>query len=246
LRPAAVTVTVTHGDITKLPDFVGAIVNCANPGLSGSTGQRAYWRFAGRENVDTAVNAACGPELQQHLDRTFAPAAAADTAHVGAGAAVRCPVGECRVTPSFSALAARCHHVIHAVGPRNDSSTPPRDLHARLVATYARVLQCCAEGAGSSVAVPAVSCGVGDVPPHVSATALVDAIRTHYSSTQPAAAPLVAHRLEPDAGVQTQSGGNNSSGKGAPLPSSIVCCMYESKTYHAFVKALDRFAAPPQ
>ena len=80
---------VIQTDITKLE--VDAIVNAANERMLGGGG------------VDGAIHRAAGPELL---------AACRQVPEVRPG--VRCPTGECRLTPGFKLPAS---HVIHTVGP---------------------------------------------------------------------------------------------------------------------------------
>jgi O-acetyl-ADP-ribose deacetylase (regulator of RNase III) len=127
-------IDVICGDITTLA--VDAIVNAANEQMLGGGG------------VDGAIHRAAGPEL---LDACRA------LPEVAAG--VRCPTGEARITPGFR-LNAR--HVIHTVGPVWRGGT---EGEARLLAAaYRNSLNLAREHRLSSIAFPAISCGVYGYP----------------------------------------------------------------------------------
>jgi O-acetyl-ADP-ribose deacetylase (regulator of RNase III) len=126
--------TVLEADITTLR--VDAIVNAANESLLGGGG------------VDGAIHRVAGPELLAAC-RALAP--------VRPG--VRCPTGEARVTPGFR-LPARL--VIHTVGPvwRGGNA----DEAALLARCYRESLALAAAYGISSIAFPAISCGVYGYP----------------------------------------------------------------------------------
>jgi O-acetyl-ADP-ribose deacetylase (regulator of RNase III) len=133
------TIEVFDGSITDLD--VDAIVNAANATLAGGGG------------VDRAIHAAAGPELK-----------AACLQFPELRPAVRCEVGEVRVTPGFK-LAAK--YVIHTVGPfwtggeKNEGALLARCYQSSLDVVAARSL--------SSVAFPAISAGAFAYPPHEAA-----------------------------------------------------------------------------
>ncbi|TWT33639.1 O-acetyl-ADP-ribose deacetylase [Posidoniimonas corsicana] len=127
-------VEILQGDITTL--HVDVVVNAANEWMLGGGG------------VDGAIHQAAGPRLLE---------ACRQVPEVAPG--VRCPTGECRITPGFD-LPAR--HVIHTVGPvwRGGASGEP-DL---LASCYQNSLAT-ARGHGLvSIAFPAISCGVYGYP----------------------------------------------------------------------------------
>jgi len=117
-----------------------AIVNAANQTLLGGGGvDGAIHRAAGRELLE-----AC-KQLPEVYER------------------VRCPTGQARITPGFS-LKAR--YVIHAVGPVYRGSSQDALL---LSSTYRSALQLAVETQLTSVAFPAISCGVYGYPAQAAA-----------------------------------------------------------------------------
>ena len=127
-------VSVIQGDITRLS--VDAIVNAANERMLGGGG------------VDGAIHRAAGPELREACLRV--PEVAPD---------VRCPVGDCRLTPGFR-LAAR--YVIHTVGPVWWGGG---DGEASLLAScYRSSLELARSHCLKSIAFPAISCGAYGYP----------------------------------------------------------------------------------
>jgi O-acetyl-ADP-ribose deacetylase (regulator of RNase III) len=131
-----------HGDITTLK--VEAIVNAANPRLSGGGG------------VDGAIHRAAGPKLL---------AACNEIEEVRPG--VRCPEGEVRLTKGFQ-LPAR--YVIHTVGPvwLNQGHEP-----AVLAMCYRNCLVLAAQHEFASIAFPAISTGVYGFPKTLAASIAV-------------------------------------------------------------------------
>ncbi len=114
---------------------VDAIVNAANERMLGGGG------------VDGAIHRAAGPQLL---------AACQEVPEVRPG--VRCPTGEARITPGF-ALPAKW--VIHTVGPIYRGSEQSEPL---LRGCYKSSLALGAEHGLSTVAFPAISCGVFGYP----------------------------------------------------------------------------------
>jgi O-acetyl-ADP-ribose deacetylase (regulator of RNase III) len=134
---------VLRGDITRLA--VDAIVNAANERMVGGGG------------VDGAIHRAAGPELV---------AACRGVPEVRPG--VRCPTGEARITPGFR-LPAR--YVIHTVGPvwKGGAHREPE----LLASCYRASLALASERKLTSVAFPAISCGVYGYPLDAAATIAV-------------------------------------------------------------------------
>ena len=127
-------VEILQADITTLA--VDAIVNAANERMLGGGG------------VDGAIHRAAGPELL---------AACRAVPEVAPG--VRCPTGECRSTPGFN-LPAKW--VIHTVGPvwYGGGYGEPE----LLASCYRGALELTRERGLSSIAFPAISCGVYGYP----------------------------------------------------------------------------------
>jgi O-acetyl-ADP-ribose deacetylase (regulator of RNase III) len=140
-------ISVMTADITQ--QRVDAIVNAANPGLLGGGG------------VDGAIHRAAGPALL---------AACRALAEVAPG--IRCPTGEARITQGFE-LPAR--FVVHTVGPIWHGGTQGE---AELLAQcYRSSLQLVLAYGLTSVAFPAISCGVYGYPPEQAAAVSVMTLR---------------------------------------------------------------------
>lgn len=114
---------------------VHAIVNAANERMLGGGG------------VDAAIHRAAGPELLEACKRV---------AEVMPG--VRCPTGQARITPGFR-LPAK--HVIHTVGPVYDNDPQSAPF---LASAYRSSLLLADAHLLSSIAFPAISCGVFGYP----------------------------------------------------------------------------------
>lgn len=140
-------------DITTLA--VDAIVNAANETLLGGGG------------VDGAIHRAAGPELL---------AACRALPEVRRG--VRCPTGEARLTPGFR-LPAR--YVIHTVGPiwHGGGHGEPE----RLAACYRNALRLAQEHDVTTIAFPAISCGVYGYPVEQAANIAVHTVRASLPQT---------------------------------------------------------------
>jgi O-acetyl-ADP-ribose deacetylase (regulator of RNase III) len=127
-------IRIVQGDITSLR--VDAIVNAANERMLGGGG------------VDGAIHRAAGPELLEACRRV---------PELRPG--VRCPTGEARITSGFR-LPAR--FVIHTVGPIWQGGN--RREPELLAACYESSLQLARESGATSIAFPAISCGVYAFP----------------------------------------------------------------------------------
>ena len=134
LTVAGTAIEARNVDITTLA--VDAIVNAANASLLGGGG------------VDGAIHRAAGPGLAQEcaqlpMVRPF----------------VRCPTGEARITRGYK-LHAR--HVIHTVGPVWQGG-----MHGEqelLASCYRRALALALDANVTSIAFPAISCGIYGYP----------------------------------------------------------------------------------
>jgi O-acetyl-ADP-ribose deacetylase (regulator of RNase III) len=142
-------IEILQADITTLE--LDAIVNAGNAALSGGGG------------VDGAIHRAAGPGLSATckaipMVRPF----------------VRCPTGEARITPGFR-LPARW--IIHTVGPVWSGG---REGEPELLAScYRNTLHLAAEHGITSIAFPAISCGVFGYPPDQAADIAVRTVRAH-------------------------------------------------------------------
>lgn len=143
----APSIDVVRGDITTLR--VDAIVNAANAALAGGGG------------VDGAIHRAAGPALH-----------AACRAIPMVAPFVRCPTGEARITPGFD-LPAR--HILHTVGPVwEDGRSGEAE---QLAACYIACLELAVEHRLTSLAFPAISCGVFGYPPDRAVRIAVASVR---------------------------------------------------------------------
>ena len=140
-------ISVVVGDITRLE--VDAIVNAANELMLGGGG------------VDGAIHRAAGPELLE---------ACQEVREIRPG--VRCPTGEARITPGFR-LPAR--HVIHTVGPIWKGGDA--DEAALLASCYASCIALANKHDVTSIAFPAISCGVYRFPVDQAAAIAVKTLR---------------------------------------------------------------------
>jgi O-acetyl-ADP-ribose deacetylase (regulator of RNase III) len=137
---------IVIADITRLE--LDAIVNAANPGLLGGGG------------VDGAIHRAAGPALLEACRRIpeVAPR-------------IRCPTGEARITPGFD-LPAR--YVIHTVGPIwQGGDEGEADALANC---YRHSIALAREYGLTSIAFPAISCGVYGYPPEQAARVALAAV----------------------------------------------------------------------
>jgi O-acetyl-ADP-ribose deacetylase (regulator of RNase III) len=146
-------IEVIQGDITRLS--VDAIVNAANEQMLGGGG------------VDGAIHRAAGSGL---LD------ACRQVPEVKPG--VRCPTGACRITPAFG-LPSR--FVIHTVGPIWHGGS--HNEATLLASCYRNSLYLAASHGFTSIAFPAISCGIYDFPNDQAAEIAVSTIRSVWSAS---------------------------------------------------------------
>ena len=139
-------IEVVIDDITTLA--LDAIVNAANETMLGGGG------------VDGAIHRAAGPGL-------LAECRAIPEVAPG----VRCPTGEARITGGHR-LPAR--HVIHTVGPAWDGGDDGEP--GLLASCYRGSLQLAADHGLTSIAFPAISCGIYGYPPDQAVPIAVDTV----------------------------------------------------------------------
>lgn len=113
---------------------VDAIVNAANSVMLGGGG------------VDGAIHRAAGPGLLEECKK------------VKPVNGIRCPPGEARITPGCD---LKAKYVIHTVGPRYKIDPNPQDL---LKSAYTNSLNLALIHQCSTIAFPAISCGVYGYP----------------------------------------------------------------------------------
>ena len=113
---------------------VDAIVNAANPYMLGGSG------------VDGAIHRVAGPDLL---------AACKSVEEIDG---VRCPTGQARITEAGDLLS---RYVIHTVGPIYANESNPSKL---LTFAYKNSLKLALENQCTSIAFPAISCGVYGYP----------------------------------------------------------------------------------
>ena len=129
-----------------------AIVNAANERMLGGGG------------VDGAIHRAAGPALREACE-------AVEEVRPN----VRCPTGEARITPGFE-LPAR--YVIHTVGPVYQGPQSSVDL----INTSRNALELARANDVTTIAFPAISCGVYGYPVTAAARVAIDACRQHATS----------------------------------------------------------------
>lgn len=119
--------------------------------------------LAGGGGVDGAIHRAAGPKLLE-----------------ACGALGGCPTGEAVSTPAFDLPVKR---VIHAVGPIYGSNDGQDD--ALLVGAHRQSLEVAAADGCTSVAFPAISCGVYGFPVDRAAGLALRTIADHLSGETP-------------------------------------------------------------
>jgi len=169
------SISVVQGDITTLN--VDAIVNAANERMLGGGG------------VDGAVHRAAGGELYE---------ACLAIPEVRPG--VRCPTGSCEITPGF-ALPAR--FIIHAVGPIwRGGGSGEEDL---LRSCYRRAIELALRHELTSIAFPAISCGIYGYPPADAIRVSIEEIKSTLGAIdKPISVTLVAFSDELAEAMQTE------------------------------------------
>lgn len=145
---------ISQGDLTQWRGPApAAVVNAANERCLGGGG------------VDGAIHRAAGPKLKEACRKL--PEISAD---------VRCPTGQAVITPAFD---LPCEFVIHTVGPNlskrgADAVGAAKSDKTLLNKAFEASFRVANEQQLSSVAFPAISCGVFAYPLHEAAAVAVD------------------------------------------------------------------------
>lgn len=142
------------------------VVNCSNIALSGSKNLKSYWMFAGRRNVDSAIHVAAGPQLQ--LDCDAIPILDKHVSNI-----VKCDIGHVWVTRGSGDLKAK--FVAHTVAPRNYDLNE-KSCSELLRSCYFASLRAATVLNLKGIAIPAVGCGINEIPARISAAAFFDAM----------------------------------------------------------------------
>ena len=236
---------IVKADVSSIPCDI--ILNCSNKGLSGSTNLTAYWMFAGRKNVDTSIHNLAGPQLQ--LDCNSIVFKNATRSNNDAGRYVKCDVGEVWITCSSGQLQSK--FVAHTVSPRYYDVSDDQCL-TLLYDSYSSVFLASFILQSQTICIPALGCGISEVPPPISAAAFMKALSdiAHMGTpSQPRAHREASYSSYKDGKLcfdsksslliperESQSLGSNIH---PPYLKRIVCCMLESKTFWAWVKAAE-------
>ena len=153
------TLTLKKSDISK--EKADSLVNAANGQLIHGGG------------VAGALNKASDGQLQKYSFKLM------DTKRKGE----EIPVGEVAVTHGGGSL--QCSFVIHAVGPESRKHSPAESEHFVKCAVH-NTLRAAEKYNASSIALPALSCGLFDVSKDLMAHSIIDTIiRFKYSKPPP-------------------------------------------------------------
>lgn len=117
----------------------------------------------GGGGVDGAIHQAAGPQLLEAC-RPLAP----------------CPTAEVRVTSAFQ---LPCRYVLHTVGPVWQGGD--FDEAAQLAACYRNCLAAAEDMNLTTIAFPAISCGVYGFPPPQAAPIAIRSLCKHWSKSSP-------------------------------------------------------------
>ena len=157
MLPNERTLTLKKGDIVQ--EKADILVNASNKHLLHGGG------------VAGALNAASEGKLQKYCNKYM------ETKRKWQ----ELPVGEIAVTHAGGNL--KCYHVIHAVGP--DSSThSPSECERLVKVAIHNTLKAAEKHNVTSIALPALSCGIFSVSKDLVACSMIDAI-TNFNFTKP-------------------------------------------------------------
>jgi O-acetyl-ADP-ribose deacetylase (regulator of RNase III) len=160
------TIELHNANITQLRN-VDAIVNAANERLTDGAG------------VCGAIHTAAGRELLGEACMRFPV--------LEARSRVRCPIGQAKTTGAFGLEAQGIRRIIHTPGPdlRNPENVsitrePSRQDIADVGACYTSVLREAEANRLTSIAIPAISCGIFGFPRNQGTTIAVDSIKKYF------------------------------------------------------------------
>lgn len=236
-----VVLEIMQADLTEVPCDI--LVNCSNKGLSGSQNLKAYWMFAGRKNVDTAIHNLAGPQLQQDCDRIDYKLTSSSDPTTTARY-TKCDIGEVWITLAHGGLKSKV--VAHTVSPRYYDMTDD-ECAAALMDSYSSVFLASTLLRAKTICFPAIGCGICEVPPRISASAFIAALSLGSSSTA-----VLSSQSNTNKYTTYNNGKLSFDSKSSLLIGSsddrehpdleltrVICCMKESKTYWAWIKAVE-------
>ena len=236
-----IVLEIMQADLTEVSCDI--LVNCSNKGLNGSQNLKAYWMFAGRKNVDTAIHNLAGPQLQQDCDSIDYKLTSSVDPNTTARY-TKCDIGEVWITLAHGGLKSKV--VAHTVSPRYYDMTDD-ECRAALMDSYSSVFLASALLRAKTICFPAIGCGICEVPPRISASAFIAALSLGSSST----AVLSSQSNTNKKYTKYNNGKLSFDSKSSLLIESsdvlhpnleltrVICCMKESKTYWAWVKAAE-------
>ena len=238
-----VILEIIQADLTDVSCDI--LVNCSNKGLNGSQNQKAYWMFAGRGNVDTAIHKLAGPELQRDcnsIDYKFSSLSDPNST----ARFTKCDVGEVWITLAYGGLKSKV--VAHTVSPRYYDVGDDECVSA-LMDSYSSVFLASSLLRAQSICFPAIGCGICEVPPRLSATAFISAFAL-VPSFKTEHIPRSNNSMASDKYLKYNDGKLSFDSKSSLLIKSdqslqkerltkVICCMKESKTYWAWIKAAE-------
>lgn len=241
-----VVLEIIQADLTDIQCDI--LVNCSNKGLNGSHNLKAYWMFAGRKNVDTAIHNFAGPQLQQDCDSIdFKLSSCSDP--TSTARYTKCDIGEVWITLAYGGLKSKV--VAHTVSPRYYDMSDD-ECAAALMDSYSSVFLASTLLRARTICFPAIGCGICEVPPRVSAAAFIAALSLRPSCTT-STTHLSNSSNESNKYMKYNNGKLSFDSKSSLLIESsddtrehpnleltrVVCCMKESKTYWAWIKAAE-------
>eukprot|EP01036_Dinobryon_divergens_P027613 gene27613-36415_t len=239
-----IVLEIMQADLTEVSCDI--LVNCSNKGLTGSQNLKAYWMFAGRKNVDTAIHNLAGPQLQQDCDSIDYKLTSSVDPNTTARY-TKCDIGEVWITLAHGGLKSKV--VAHTVSPRYYDMTDD-ECRAALTDSYSSVFLASALLRAKTVCFPAIGCGICEVPPRISASAFIAALSLGSSSST--TTTVLSSQSNTNKYTKYNNGKLSFDSKSSLLIESsddrehpnleltrVICCMKESKTYWAWIKAVE-------